>query len=176
MVFEHYVWTVMTDACVSLCLTVIHNLINVYGSLRTPICLLQPSRIIASACFILAEKLLDGPNSASLDERIFSRPSASLPTPPHMHPRSPKSTNAPQAFFQLSDNDLEAVACTFTVELLRNYISINLIVTITVLLDFYSAYASPDDNFSHLLPITEVGIFSPYMHLRFAYFCLYLRM
>ncbi|KIJ44364.1 hypothetical protein M422DRAFT_228474 [Sphaerobolus stellatus SS14] len=119
---EQYAWTIVTD------------------SLRTPLCLLQPGRIIAAGCFILAEKLFDGPNSASLDERIFSRPSASLPTPPHLYAQSPKSDNAAQMFFNLSDEDMEAVA-----------------VTITMLLDLYSAFAAMDENFSHLSPITEVS-------------------
>lgn len=79
-------------------------------SLRTPLCILQPPRIIATACFILAQRLEEGPNSASLNERIYSRSSASLPTPPHMHPRSPPSANFAQGFFQLSEPDMEAVA------------------------------------------------------------------
>ncbi|KAF8504052.1 cyclin-like protein [Hysterangium stoloniferum] len=122
-IIHQYAWTLVND------------------SLRTPLCVLQPPRIIAAACFILAQRLVDGPDSASLDERIFSRSSASLPTPPHMHPQSPPSSlGAAQNFLQFSDSQMEAVA-----------------TTITVLLDFYAAHSSADEKDSHLLPIIEVG-------------------
>jgi cyclin K len=39
-------------------------------SYRTPLCLLFPTKVIAAACFTLAQRAQDGPNSPSLDQRI----------------------------------------------------------------------------------------------------------
>ncbi|KAF8486488.1 hypothetical protein JB92DRAFT_3101411 [Gautieria morchelliformis] len=120
-VLEQYAWTLVND------------------SLRTPLCILQPPRIIATACFILAQRLAEGPNSASLDERIYSRSSASLPTPPHMHPRSPPSANFAQGFFQLSEPDMEAVA-----------------ITVAIMLNFYAAHTTEDEKDSYLRPVVNI--------------------
>jgi cyclin K len=113
-ILEQYAWTLVNDSLVchscSGALSPLDGLIISTTSLRTPLCILQPPRIIATACFILGQKLEEGSNSASLDERIYSRSSASLPTPPHMHPRSPPSANFAQGFYQLSESEMEAVA------------------------------------------------------------------
>ncbi|KAF8582682.1 cyclin-like protein [Ramaria rubella] len=118
---EQYSWTIVHD------------------SLRTPLCILQPARIIATASFILAQRMEEGPDSASLDERIFSRSSASLPTPPHMHPRSPPSASFAQGFFHLSDSEMEAVA-----------------ITVSIILDFYTIQ-SQDENKDYLRPIVDIA-------------------
>ncbi|KAF9005626.1 cyclin-like protein [Cyathus striatus] len=64
-----------------------------HDSYRTPLCILYPPKIIAAACYILAQRMADGPNSPSLDARISaSSPSASLPTPPSHKPPSPDAS------------------------------------------------------------------------------------
>lgn len=46
-----------------------------HDSYRTPLCILQPPQIIAAACFLFAQCLVDGPSGPSLDERLQeSRP------------------------------------------------------------------------------------------------------
>lgn len=57
------------------------------------VCLLFDVRVIAAACFILAQRFVEGDNSASLDARIASSaPSTSLPTPPSHKPTSPDAS------------------------------------------------------------------------------------
>ncbi|KAF8136331.1 cyclin-like protein [Boletus edulis] len=64
-----------------------------HDSYRTPLCIFFPPRIIAAACFILAQRVAEGPHSPSLDARISaSPPSASLLTPPSHKPSSPDAS------------------------------------------------------------------------------------
>jgi len=119
--FEQLAWTLATD------------------SLRTPLSVLQPARVIAAACYILAQRLEEGPNSPSFDERIFSRSSASLPTPPHLYPRSPLVTNSAQSIFQLTDEDMEGLA-----------------ISIAMILDLYSALGASEAKYAHLLPLGNI--------------------
>ncbi|KAI0318952.1 cyclin-like protein [Amylostereum chailletii] len=82
-----------------------------HDSYRTPLCVLCPPRIIAAACFVLAQKVADGPNSLSLDARISSSaPTASLPTPPSHKPTSPDASRLAIDFFCFDDTELLAVA------------------------------------------------------------------
>ncbi len=80
-------------------------------SYRTPLCLLYPTRIIAAACYVLAERALEGPQSSSLDDRIASpAPSASLPTPPsHKSPWAGTSRRAIE-HFGFNETELASVA------------------------------------------------------------------
>ncbi|KAF5315690.1 hypothetical protein D9611_004671 [Ephemerocybe angulata] len=64
-----------------------------HDSYRTPLCILYPPKIIATACYVLAQRIFDGPNSPSLDARISATsPASHLPTPPSHKPPSPDAT------------------------------------------------------------------------------------
>ncbi|KAI0062288.1 hypothetical protein BV25DRAFT_1825734 [Artomyces pyxidatus] len=81
-----------------------------HDSYRTPLCVLYRPHVIATACYVIAQRLADGPNSLSLDARISSSaPSASLPTPPHK-PTSPDVARFAVEFFGLNDEELSSVA------------------------------------------------------------------
>ncbi|ESK94626.1 cyclin [Moniliophthora roreri MCA 2997] len=87
-----------------------------HDSYRTPICLLYPPRITATACYVLAQRLVDGPNSPSLDARIsFAAPSASLPTPPSHKAASPDESRLAIDHFALSEDDLRSVSGALSV-------------------------------------------------------------
>lgn len=74
-------------------------------------CVLFPPRLIAAACFVLAQHLAEGPHSPSLDARIASTPpSASLPTPPTHKPSSPDASRVAVDFYHLGEGDLRDVA------------------------------------------------------------------
>ncbi|OCH95518.1 cyclin-like protein [Obba rivulosa] len=80
-------------------------------SYRTPLCILHPPRIIAAACFVLAQHLAEGPNSPPLDVRIASpAPSASLPTPPSHKAPSPRDSRFAIEHFGFNEMELAAVA------------------------------------------------------------------
>jgi hypothetical protein len=67
-------------------------------------------RIIAAACYVLAQRLVDGPHSLSLDARVFpTLPTASLPTPPTHQSNSPDASRAALGFFKLDAVDGQAV-------------------------------------------------------------------
>ncbi|KAF9052611.1 hypothetical protein BJ165DRAFT_1441351 [Panaeolus papilionaceus] len=102
---QEYAWTIAHD------------------SYRTPLCILYPPKLIAITCFILAQRVLDGPNSPSLDARISaSAPSTSLPTPPSHKPPSPDVSRAAIDHYQLTEKDLA-----------------NISEALSILLEFYSA-------------------------------------
>ncbi|KZP12012.1 cyclin-like protein [Athelia psychrophila] len=93
MVVKEYAWSIAHD------------------SYRTPLCILQSPRIIAAACYILAQKVAEGPNSASLDDRVsLSAGSASLPTPPSQQPAPPNSSHRTLELFALTEWDVGCVA------------------------------------------------------------------
>jgi cyclin K len=78
---------------------------------RTPVCILYPSRIIATACFVLAQRVFDGPNSPSLDARISATsPAATLPTPPSHKPPSPDATRVVVERYGFNDDELGSIA------------------------------------------------------------------
>ncbi|KAL4248135.1 RNA polymerase II holoenzyme cyclin-like subunit [Abortiporus biennis] len=78
-------------------------------SYRTPLCILYPPRIIAAACYILAQQLVEGPQSTSLAARLASpAPSASLPTPPSQKP-SPMTSRFAVEFFKFNEIELASV-------------------------------------------------------------------
>ncbi|KAH9946196.1 cyclin-like protein [Epithele typhae] len=79
-------------------------------SFRTPLCILFPPRIIAAACYVLAEHAVEGPLAAPIDPRLASpAPSASLPTPPS-HKASPGGPRRAIEFFSFSPAELANVA------------------------------------------------------------------
>jgi len=91
-----------------------------HDSFRTPLCVLYSARIIACACFLLAQKYYEGPNSVSLDARISTpAPSASLPTPPPHNSTSPDPlsdhTRFVANFLALTEDELSSVAEALTI-------------------------------------------------------------
>ncbi|KAF5365752.1 hypothetical protein D9758_003304 [Tetrapyrgos nigripes] len=103
-IVQDYAWTIAHD------------------SYRTPLCILFKPQIIAAACYILAQCIVDGSNSLSLDARISnSAPSASLPTPPRIA-SSPDVSRLAVEYFAFNERDL----CTLGDAL-------------SILLEFYSA-------------------------------------
>lgn len=94
-----------------------------HDSYRTPLCVFFSPKIIAAACYVLAQRIHDGPNSPSLDARISATASSmSLPTPPTHKPPSPDATRFAIEHFQLIEDELSSVA-----------------VVVVILLDFYNA-------------------------------------
>ncbi|KAJ7219246.1 cyclin-like protein [Mycena pura] len=82
-----------------------------HDSYRTTLCLHYSPQIIATACYVLAQRAVDGPNSISLDARISSSaPTASLPTPPSHKPPSPDASRFAIEHFSFSDAELASVA------------------------------------------------------------------
>jgi len=89
---EDYAWTISND------------------SYRTPLCLLYPPRIIATASYVLAQHIVDGSGNASLAARIGSpAPSASLLTPPSQIPNPPEPSRFAVEFFKLNEVELNSV-------------------------------------------------------------------
>ncbi|KAI0934391.1 hypothetical protein AcW1_005931 [Taiwanofungus camphoratus] len=137
---EEYAWTIAND------------------SARTPLCILYSPRIIAAACYILAQHCVEGPQSPSLDVRIASpAPSASLPTPPSHKPPSPETSRFAVEFFGFNEVDLAAVA-----------------ETLKVLLEFYAAQDSQDSviylaSVAAVLPpgssANRENLYSPFTHI-----------
>ncbi|KAG6868369.1 hypothetical protein C0993_004015 [Termitomyces sp. T159_Od127] len=94
-----------------------------HDSYRTPLCILYPPKVIAAACYVLAQRISDGPNSPSLDARIsISAPTASLPTPPSHKPPSPDASRYAIEYFALGEAELASVS-----------------EALSILLEFYSA-------------------------------------
>ena len=84
-------------------------------SYRTPLCVLYTPRLIAVACYVLAQRIFDGPNSPSLDARIStSSPSKSLPTPPSHNPPSPDASRALVDHYNLHEPEVDQVAGSST--------------------------------------------------------------
>jgi hypothetical protein len=91
---------------------------------RTPLCVLFSARIIAAGCYILAQYLVDGPHSLSLDARLSETPpSASLPTPPTHKAASPDASRLAIDYWRLSNDDLKEVS-----------------EAVTILLEYYSSH------------------------------------
>ncbi|KAH9484309.1 Cyclin pch1 [Psilocybe cubensis] len=82
-----------------------------HDSYRTPLCILYPPRVIAFACYILSQRIIDGPNSPSLDARVSATaPSTSLPTPPSHKPPSPDASRAAIDYYNLSESELRSIS------------------------------------------------------------------
>lgn len=80
---------------------------------RTPLCLLYPPQITATACSVLAARVVDGPNSPSLDARIaFPSPSNSLPTPPSNKPATPDASRFAIEYYAFDEAQLQSVGGT----------------------------------------------------------------
>ncbi|PFH54380.1 hypothetical protein AMATHDRAFT_135327 [Amanita thiersii Skay4041] len=110
-----------------------------HDSYRTPLCILYPPKITATACYVLAQRIYDGPNSPSLDARISAAsPSASLPTPPSHKPPSPDASRYAIDFFALTETEL-------------SYVS----EALSILLEFYNAQDARD-TYPYLSPIVAI--------------------
>ena len=78
---------------------------------RTPLCILYPPKVIAAACYVLAEHAIEGPQASPLDARIASpAPSASLPTPPSHKAQSNGASRHAVEFFGFNEMELASVA------------------------------------------------------------------
>ncbi|KAJ7685185.1 cyclin-like protein [Mycena polygramma] len=118
-----------------------------HDSYRTILCLLYPPQIIAAACYVLAQRVVDGPNSFSLDARVSSSaPTASLPTPPSHKPPSPDASRFAIEHFSFNDAQLTSVAAFHYTEVL------------SILLEFYNAQ-DVENSHPHLKSV--VGIPPP---------------
>lgn len=83
---------------------------NLHPRYRTPLCVLFPPRIIAAACHVYAQRILDGEHSPSLDSRLsFTAPSTSLPTPPSHKPLSPDASRFVIEHYSFDDSELTCV-------------------------------------------------------------------
>ncbi|KAJ6502576.1 cyclin-like protein [Mycena sanguinolenta] len=110
-----------------------------HDSYRTILCLIYPPQIIATACYVLAQRVVDGPNSFSLDARISSSaPTASLLTPPSHKPPSPDATRFAIEHFSFNDAQLASVA-----------------EALSILLEFYNAQ-DVENSHPHLQSIVAV--------------------
>ncbi|KAH9951324.1 cyclin-like protein [Amylocystis lapponica] len=109
-------------------------------SARTPLSILYPPRIIAAASYILAQHVLEGPQSPSLDVRVASpAPSALLPTPPAHKHSSPEASRFVVEFFGFNEVELAAVS-----------------EALTILLEFYNAQDLRDPSIAYLAPVAAV--------------------
>ena len=82
-----------------------------FHSYRTILCVLFDVRIIAAACFIIAQRVVEGEHSPSLAARISSTsPATSLPTPPTHKPTSPDASRFVVELLQFSEDELVQLA------------------------------------------------------------------
>jgi len=87
-----------------------------HDSYRTVLCLLFDVRIISAACFIIAQRVLEGEHSPSLSARISSTSAASsLPTPPTNKPTSPDASRFVVEQLQFTDEELAQLAQAMTI-------------------------------------------------------------
>ncbi|KZT26224.1 cyclin-like protein [Neolentinus lepideus HHB14362 ss-1] len=113
-------------------------------SYRTPLCILYPSQVIAAACYILAQRVADGPQSASLDARLSSpAPVSSLPTPPSHKATSPNASRLAIEHFAFNEVELAGVADA-----------------LAILLEFYSAQdvAGSADYLQPVIAVTPPAV------------------
>ncbi|KAF9792371.1 cyclin-like protein [Thelephora terrestris] len=132
-----------------------------HDSYRTPLCVLFTPRIIASACFTLAQMHSEGPSAAPLDARISTpAPSATLPTPPSYNSTSPNpiqdQTRFAANFFSLTESELKSVAEALTI-LIQFYASQDSIPHVSGLADIKPPTMSPSYPilFGHLNPVAD---------------------
>lgn len=130
-------WSIAHDSCVFLLGATIH-LERLLCRYRSPLCVLYPPEIIATACYILAQMLAAGPNSLSLDARIsVAAPSASLPTPPTHKPASPDAYRQAIQHYAFDEHALrdlagdDVLSCSITLAQLSS------IDALGILLEFY---------------------------------------
>ena len=68
---------------------------------------------------MLAQRIVDGPNSPSLDARISAAaPSKSLPTPPSNKPPSPDAARAAIEHYNLNEEELSNISGLLDISLI----------------------------------------------------------
>nr|GAT58708.1 translation initiation factor eIF-2B subunit alpha [Mycena chlorophos] len=108
-----------------------------HDSFRTTLCLHYSPQIIAAACYVLAQRVCDGPNSNSLDARIASSaPRTSLPTPPTHKPASPDAARFAIEYFAFGESELACVA-----------------ESLSILLEFYRAQPEHENLAEYVVEI-----------------------
>lgn len=130
---------------------------------RTPLCVLCPPKIIATACYILAQRIVDGPHSLSLDARVSpSAPSASLPTPPTHKATSPDASRFAIEFFGLKGDELLSVAGEYVLRMPSSFMKcIHVADALAILLNFYE-YQAALGLANYLDPIMDVSPQPPF--------------
>ena len=127
-------------------------------SARTPLCVLFPARIIAAACYILAQHVIEGPQSPSLDVRIASpAPSASLPTPPSHKVAPPEASRFAIEHFGFNEVDLVSVAgLSVSLRFMTTLMYRTRAEVLNIILEFYAAQDL--QTASHLAHVAAVCI------------------
>lgn len=126
------------------------------GRYRTPLCIFFPPRIIAAACFTLAQRAADGPHSPSLDARISaSPPSASLPTPPSHKPGSPDASRFVVDYFGFSESESHDLAGQYITTRFGSPGSSQCVDALSIMLEFYSA--QDPQTILHVSSLTSVS-------------------
>lgn len=109
-----------------------------HDSYRTPLCVLYSPQMIAAACIILAQKLVEGAQSPSLDHRVaWPDPSSTLPTPPSHQPSSPDASRSVLDHLSFGAGEMALVA-----------------EALDILLEFYRAQDRPYLTVSEIAPPT----------------------
>ncbi|KAF8654160.1 hypothetical protein AX16_003689 [Volvariella volvacea WC 439] len=139
-----------------------------HDTYRTPLCILYTPKVIAAACYVLAQRIYDGPNSPSLDARTSaSAPSTSLPTPPTHKPPSPDATRYVVDHYSFSEAQLTLVSGSVQKFYILPLLTLGT-EALSIILEFYSVQ-DPNAH-SHLESITSVpppssvprpGIYTP---------------
>lgn len=124
---------------------------------RTPLCIFFPPHIIAAACFILAQRVAEGPHSPSLDARISVSPaSASLPTPPPHKPGSPDASRFVIDYFGFSESELQDLSGQYAIPRFESgSLGFDGLDALCIMLEFYSAQ-DPQATL-HVSPLTTVS-------------------
>ncbi|KAG6866893.1 hypothetical protein C0991_003808 [Blastosporella zonata] len=153
---KEFAWSLAHDSFVAVYGSLVQTLETFFlNRYRTPLCILYPPKVIAAACYVLAQRMSDGPNSPSLDARIStSSPISSLPTPPSHKPPSPDASRYAIEYFTLNEAELMSIA-----GVPRNFsmywlASDQLSEAMSILLEFYAV--QDRTIHPHISPLVEV--------------------
>lgn len=120
----------------------------IFPRYRTPVCILYPPRLIAYACYILAQRTNEGPNSSSLDTRVSTTsPSASLPTPPTHKSTSPNASRLLVEYYAIGEAESTQLAGQFGVNSPQSRTLIQYTAeALNLLLEFYGVQRAEGDT------------------------------
>lgn len=150
---QDYAWSLAHDSCVLSPIVVTRLMCAI--RFRTPLCVFFSPRIIAAACFILAQRAAEGPHSPSLDARISaSPPSASLPTPPSHKPGSPDASRFAVDYFGFSELESLHLAGEHVIWLLESAAKSDP-DALSIVLEFYAA--QDPQTTMHVSSLTSVS-------------------
>lgn len=114
---------------------------------RTPLCVLYSPQMIAAACIILAQKLVEGAQSPSLDHRVaWPDPSSTLPTPPSHQPSSPDASRSVLDHLSFGAGEMALVAGKHAHHMFvrgRAHCAFMSSEALDILLEFYRAQDRP---------------------------------